>query len=89
MVFEGFKNEVLVGETNLYTLALEGDLYAMEYAICFLEVRPYFLRSGYMFKDLIRKLKHAPLNEKQQERYSAVKQKYAKYRQQMISKRGW
>src|SRR5450631_4367624 len=32
-----------------------GDPYAMEAGICFLEVRPYFFRSGYMFKDILRK----------------------------------
>src|SRR5262249_6832563 len=39
-----------------------GDQQAMEAAICFLEGRPYFFRSGYMFKALLRKVKHAPLS---------------------------
>lgn len=34
---------------------LRGDPEAMEAAICFLEVRLYFFRSGYMFKDILRK----------------------------------
>jgi len=32
---------------------LYGDPEAMEAAICFLEVRPYFFRSGYMYKDIL------------------------------------
>ncbi|MGA8939885.1 MAG: hypothetical protein WB439_12050, partial [Acidobacteriaceae bacterium] len=30
---------------------LAGDTLAMEAAICFLELRPYFFHSGFMFKD--------------------------------------
>lgn len=35
----------------------EGDHFSVESALCFVELRPYFFRSGYMYKDLIRKLK--------------------------------
>jgi hypothetical protein len=44
---------------------LNGDFAAIEAAICFLEVRPYFFRSGYMFKDLLRALKRAPLTQEE------------------------
>ena len=47
---------------------LAGDPVAMEVAICFLECRPYFFRSGYMFKDILRKIKKAPLSHGQRER---------------------
>lgn len=45
-----------------------GDPEAMEAAICFLEIRPYFFRSGYMFKDILRKCRRAPLSADQAER---------------------
>ena len=59
---------------------LEGDSDAMEAAICFFEVRPYFFRSGYMFKDILRKAKKAPLFENQRKRLETVAQAYKKYR---------
>jgi len=59
---------------------MAGDPEAMEAAICFLETRPYFFRSGYMFKTLFRKAKRAPLNKDQQERFEAVKKRYDEYR---------
>jgi hypothetical protein len=42
-----------------------GDALAMEAGVCFLECRPYFFRSGYMYKDILRRLKLAPLSESQ------------------------
>lgn len=51
---------------------IEGDLETMEAAICFLEVRPYFFRSGYMFDGLLRKVKHAPLSLEQRARLQVV-----------------
>ena len=49
-----------------------GDPETMEGAICFLEVRPYFFRSGYMFKDILRKAKRAPLSEDQATRLAEI-----------------
>lgn len=49
-----------------------GDPLAVEAAICFLEDRPYFFRSGYMFKAILRKVKHAPLTEDQASRFQRV-----------------
>ncbi len=49
-----------------------GDPNTIEAAICFLELRPYFFRSGYMFKDILRKCKHASLSESQAARLAAV-----------------
>jgi hypothetical protein len=43
----------------------EGDPNAVETALCFLELRPYFFRSGYMFKALLRKVRRANLDEDQ------------------------
>jgi hypothetical protein len=49
-----------------------GDPLAMEAGICFLELRPYFFRSGYMFKGILRKCKRAPLSDSQAARFVAV-----------------
>ena len=55
---------------------------AMEAAVCFLELRPYFFRSGYMFKDILRVCRHAPLSEEQQVRLSNVEQRYRLWQKQ-------
>ena len=60
---------------------LDGDSKTMEAAICFLEARPYFFRSGYMFKDILRKAKKAPLSEDQRKRFNKVYDSYIKYRE--------
>jgi hypothetical protein len=69
-----------------YSGALErivaGDADTIEAALCFLEVRPYFFRSGYMFKDILRKTKRAPLSSHQAARLAQVVGAYALYRAQ-------
>jgi hypothetical protein len=57
-----------------------GDPEVVEAAVCFLELRPYFFRSGYMFKDILRRVKRAPLSAAQSERLSAVVAKQAAWR---------
>ena len=59
-----------------------GDPVALEYALAFLEIRPYFFRSGYMFKDYIRVLRTCPLSDTQRDRYNVVKATYDVYRDQ-------
>jgi hypothetical protein len=59
----------------------QGDPEAIEAALCFVELRPYFFRSGYMFKTLMRKLKRAPLDAKQSKRFEKVVQAYEQWRQ--------
>ena len=51
---------------------LAGDVLAMEASICFLELRPFFFRSGYIFKDLLRKARKAPLTKDQRKRLEVV-----------------
>ncbi|MBL0226598.1 MAG: hypothetical protein IPQ16_13805 [Geobacteraceae bacterium] len=68
------------GLKGAYERILVGDHEAMEAAICFLETRPYFFRSGYMFKTILRKAKRAPLNKDQQERLEAVQKRFDEYR---------
>jgi hypothetical protein len=49
-----------------------GDARAIEDALAFLEIRPYFFRSQYMRTKLIRLLKHARLSVHQTERFRGV-----------------
>jgi hypothetical protein len=58
-----------------------GDPETMEAAICFLECRPYFFRSGYMFKDILRKCRQAPLSPRQAARLKVMEQKLAEWRE--------
>jgi hypothetical protein len=58
---------------------LAGDPESMEAAICFLECRPFFFRSGYMFKDILRKCRRAPLSPDQAARLAAIEQKLAEW----------
>ncbi|MCK6470276.1 MAG: hypothetical protein L6R28_00905 [Planctomycetes bacterium] len=60
------------GYEGAFERIVKGDPYAMEAALCFVEVRPYFFRSGYMFKALLPKLKKAPLNPDQAKRLQTV-----------------
>lgn len=65
---------------------LEGDPATMEAAICFLECRPYFFRSGYMFKDILRKAKKTPLSADQRARLECVAEAYRLYRERKNSR---
>jgi DNA repair exonuclease SbcCD ATPase subunit len=60
---------------------VEGDRETIEAALCFLECRPYFFRSGYMFKDILRKAKQAPLSRDQGERLAKIAEAYRLYRE--------
>ena len=51
---------------------LEGDARAIEKAIAFLEVDPYFFRSGYIKEEIIRRLKGFALSDIQKRRLSRV-----------------
>jgi hypothetical protein len=56
-----------------------GEPDAVEAALCFLEVRQYFFRSGYMFKDILRKAKRAPLSKPQSDRLASIVAAYEQY----------
>ena len=56
-----------------------GDHDTIEWAVCFLECRPYFFRSGYMYKDIMRVLKNAPMSSEQRARADEMKDRYQKY----------
>lgn len=68
------------GLGRAYERILSGEAEAVEAGLAFVECRPYFFRSGYMFKDILRKLKKAPLNNEQQNRLQSVLEKYDEYR---------
>ena len=70
------------GLDGAYERILAGEPKAMEAAICFLECRPFFFRSGYMYKDILRKSKKAPFNESQKIRLQKVIEAYNEYKQQ-------
>jgi len=66
---------------------LAGDQTTTEAALCFLEVRPYFFRSGYMYQELLRKLKRAPLTSEQKARLGQVILRQAAWKAQRATSR--
>ncbi len=70
------------GTTGIRERLRSGDKQAIDYALDFLEVRPYFFRSGYMYKDFLRVLRNCPLSEAQRMRYDQLKARarYDEYR---------
>jgi len=63
---------------------IAGDPKAVEAAICFLELRPCFFRSGYMFSKLLRKVKRAPLSPQQADRLRFVIERQARWRSKRL-----
>lgn len=59
-----------------------GDHEAIEYALDFLEVRPYFFRSGYMYVDFMRVLRNCPLSDLERERYDRLYVAFQRFRKQ-------
>ena len=68
------------GFDGAYERILNGDPLAIEAGLCFIEIRPYFFRSGYIYKDLLRKLARAPLKNNELVRYKTIKKAYLEYR---------
>jgi len=69
---------------------LAGDPATIEIALCFLEVRPYFFRSGYHWKTILQKCKRAPMSSEQSERFVSLLEKYTEWKKlrRLSSKRG-
>jgi hypothetical protein len=63
-----------------------GDEETIESALCFLELRPYFFRSGYMYQNLLRKMKRAQVTKLQAERLNVVLAKLDQWRLQKASR---
>jgi hypothetical protein len=65
---------------EFYERIKAGDPEMIEVALCFLEVRPYFFRSGYHWKTILQKCKQAPMSGEQAERFAALLTKYTEWR---------
>ena len=59
---------------------LAGDPSTIEIALCFLEVRPYFFRSGYHWKTILQKCKRASMSGEQAERFAQLLDKYTQWK---------
>lgn len=67
-------------DDDLLKRLASGERNTVEAALCFLEVRPHFFRSGYMWKDILRMAKRAPMNTLHAARLAVIVQGYADYR---------
>jgi hypothetical protein len=63
-----------------------GEFHTVETALCFLELRPYFFRSGYMWQDLLRKCKRVPMSEEQAARFIALLERYSAWKANRAAK---
>jgi hypothetical protein len=70
------------GASSAIARVASGDSEAIEAALCFVEARPFFFRSGYMFKAFLQKLKRAKLSPSQSKRFGRVLSAYALWREQ-------
>jgi hypothetical protein len=77
--------------SDFYARLRAGDPQMMEVALCFLEVRPYFFRSGYHWKAILQKCKHSPKSPEQAERFRLLFERYTIWRAQRVlaAKRGY
>jgi len=67
-------------DRDFYERILAGDTATIEVALCFLEVRPYFFRSGYLWKDILRKCKRAPMSGEQSERFAWLVERHTEWK---------
>lgn len=74
---------VFPGGWNALESIESGDEAAMEAAICYLECRPYFHRSGYLFKIILKRAKRAPLSDQQRIRLQRVIDKRDEWRRNL------
>jgi hypothetical protein len=73
------------GYSSAVARIVAGDSDAIEAGLCFVELRPYFYRSGYLFKSILPKLKRASLSAEQSQRLLKVLEAYSAWRE---SRRG-
>ena len=57
-----------------------GEINTIEYALEFLEMRPYFFRSGYIHSDLLRVLKNCELTTEQMNIVKSCNKKFQEYK---------
>ncbi|WP_329913968.1 hypothetical protein [Stenotrophomonas sp. SMYL86] len=68
------------GYANALKKLAEQDPNTVDVVLTFLEVRPYFFRSGYMWKTLLKRVQRVPMGAKQQARMQKILDAYAAYR---------
>lgn len=68
------------GYANAWKRLAEHDPDTLDVALTFLEVRPYFFRSGYMWKTLLKRVQRVPMGTKQHARLQKILDAYAAYR---------
>ncbi|HGM5880949.1 MAG: hypothetical protein KH046_15035 [Stenotrophomonas maltophilia] len=68
------------GYDQALKLLAEHDPGALDVVLTFLEVRPYFFRSGYMWKTLLKRVQRVPMGVKQQARMQRILDAYGAYR---------
>ena len=72
------------GSYNAISRIRSNEPLAIEAALCFIEIRPYFFRSGYMYRAFIPKLKQANLSPIQKIRFDCFMTCYKKWRENEI-----
>jgi hypothetical protein len=65
---------------DFYGRIRAGDPDMVEVALCFLEVRPFFFRSGYHWKTILQKCKSAPMSDQHSERFRDLLERYTQWR---------
>ncbi len=68
------------GYANALRQLAEHDPNTLDVVLTFLEVRPYFFRSGYMWKTLLKRAQRVPMGTKQHARLQKILDDYAAYR---------
>jgi len=68
------------GYANALKRLAEHDPNTLDVALTFLEVRPYFFRSGYMWKTLLKRVQRVAMGTKQHARLQEILDAYAAYR---------
>ncbi|AVO29444.1 hypothetical protein [Stenotrophomonas maltophilia] len=68
------------GYANALKRLAEHDPDTLDVALTFLEVRPYFFRSGYMWKTLLKRVQRVAMGTKQHARLQEILDAYAAYR---------
>ena len=70
----------LGGASSAIRRMRSSDQVAIEYGLLFIETRPYFFRSGYMYNHFLRVLRNCELTAMQRMRYNNVYARHLEYR---------
>jgi hypothetical protein len=69
-----------LNEEAFFDQLRRNDRESINWAVCFLELRPYFFRSGYIWKKLLHRLKHVDPSAEHQQRFEQVLHRYNDWR---------